>query len=400
MSTTEEVDPFYDPEEEKRALEQGERNRTMRDRMRNKRKLEDMTRNDLPSGTEEYLAIPTEVVAEAPWRRDGKRGLNGFVALHEELLEFAEWVSLSEDERKKKERFFHDVEEVVRYVFGVESECVTFGSWYTGLNLPDSDLDVSLKLPPSQRGGSVAEKLRQLADRLLGEEVVEYVEVRDKARIPVLVIRKGDCEMDITMEEKGCARGTSDFIIKKGIRRYPHMRPLILLLKLFLQQRALQDTFTGGVGSYLLSCMVLAFLQYKESRGTLGNLTLGHLLFDFFTFYTKDLNTNREGLSVNGAGSRFLKIDRIFDQSTAVNPRGGGDLLCMESPLEPNIDIGSKCFQWRSVKQAFMQARLVIVSHLLHSTGGERILSGGLIDVEQLEGKLVDRERATKKPRR
>lgn len=47
---------------------------------------------------------------------------------------------------------------------------------------------------------------------------------------------------------------------------WPMMRPLILVLKLFLQQRELNEVYTGGIGSYALITMVTAFLQLHTSR--------------------------------------------------------------------------------------------------------------------------------------
>ena len=393
-----EVDPFYDAEEERRAIEQGERNQAMRDRIRKKRKLDEI---EVPKqGTiAVYMAIPCEVIKEAPWRRERLDKLNEFIALHEEIVEFVRWLEHSEEEKTKKEEFLEKVKEIVREV--MDGECVVFGSWYTELSLPDSDLDVSIIATITEH--EIVNNLKLLAEKLLEKKLIEYVEIREKARIPLLVIRQGDVEMDLTINvDTGAVGplGTSEFI-SRGLRRFPMMKTMVLFLKVFLQQRALQDTFTGGVGSYLLSCMVLGFLQYRESRGGLREMSLGHLVFDFFTFYVKDLNTSREGVSVNGGGSRFLKADRRFEALGGPAARDrSGDLLCMESPLEPHIDIGGKAFQWRAVKQAFMQARLVIANAVQNKDVGGSIIAPGLIDPELFAGKLVDRSEPPSKRRR
>ena len=46
----------------------------------------------------------------------------------------------------------------------------------------------------------------------------------------------------------------------------PPLRPLVLVLKFFLAQRGLNETFTGGVGSYMLQLMVVSFLQQRTTR--------------------------------------------------------------------------------------------------------------------------------------
>ena len=45
-------------------------------------------------------------------------------------------------------------------------------------------------------------------------------------------------------------------IVRANMRRFPALRPLTTVLKAFLQQRALNEVYTGGIGSYALLCMV------------------------------------------------------------------------------------------------------------------------------------------------
>lgn len=74
----------------------------------------------------------------------------------------------------------------------------------------------------------------------------------------------------------------------------PPMRPLVIVLKVFLQQRELNEVYSGGIGSYALLVMVAAFLQTHRSRwqrgGGLGREgeiegSLGVLLVDFMRLY-------------------------------------------------------------------------------------------------------------------
>lgn len=64
----------------------------------------------------------------------------------------------------------------------------------------------------------------------------------------------------------------------------PPLRPLCLVLKIFLQQRELNEVFTGGIGSYALLAMIMAHLQLhaswttgrdNELEGNLGVLLVG-----------------------------------------------------------------------------------------------------------------------------
>ena len=44
----------------------------------------------------------------------------------------------------------------------------------------------------------------------------------------------------------------------------PLLRPLVLTLKSMLNSYGLCDTYTGGLGSYSLTLMVIALLQVKS----------------------------------------------------------------------------------------------------------------------------------------
>ena len=49
--------------------------------------------------------------------------------------------------------------------------------------------------------------------------------------------------------------------INMMIRQQPALRPLTLLIKLFLSLRKHNEVFTGGLGGYAIVCMVMNFLQ-------------------------------------------------------------------------------------------------------------------------------------------
>lgn len=70
------------------------------------------------------------------------------------------------------------------------------------------------------------------------------------------------------------------------------MKYLLFILKVFLKQRRLNDTFRGGVGTFLLSMMIIAFLRdYKEqhlkkqSIESMNQITLADYLMKFLAFY-------------------------------------------------------------------------------------------------------------------
>jgi DNA polymerase sigma len=385
----ESIDPFYNPEEEEQAKQQSARNAEMRRSLRARASKNEQV--VLDSGSNEFIGVaevsskPDTGNKSVPWMPPfGYPPYdNLFLRLHQEVLDFTRWISLTPVEYKRRESFVHRLNGVCKSLWP-RSRVVPFGSFFTGLSLPSSDVDVSVIHVPVEHD-ELAEIgcLRKLANRLLEEQQVSFVELRESAKIPILRIKDIEppfCEIDISLNSEA-PQATSKFIIRNAIEKYPQFRPLVLLIKCFLYQRNLADTFTGGVGSYLLSCLVLAFLQQHavSNQPRTAELTsMGHLLFDFFSFYAREFRGDREGLSVRRGGSRFLP-------NAAFNRRSlpTGDALCVESPLEPDLDIGNKVFQWRVVKSAFMQARQVLVDEIQTydpMSGLKSLLAPNLID--------------------
>jgi non-canonical poly(A) RNA polymerase PAPD5/7 len=69
--------------------------------------------------------------------------------------------------------------------------------------------------------------------------------------------------------------------ISQALKIYPQLRHLIFVNKCILKQRELSETFTGGVGSFLLFSMLLCYLRETGKRQWL----LSDYLLGFFEFY-------------------------------------------------------------------------------------------------------------------
>ena len=156
----------------------------------------------------------------------------------------------------------------------------SYGSFMTGLGLPSSDLDlVLLHVPVDTKAG-----LQQLAAVLHMQTAwVLSLNAIDTARVPVIkVVGQVDgrqAVVDITFDQVGDhSSPTSDGsllhpcmhsglasvdLLCHFVAVFPALRPLTLVLKQFLVERGLSSTYTGGLNSYCLVLMVVAFLQSR-----------------------------------------------------------------------------------------------------------------------------------------
>jgi non-canonical poly(A) RNA polymerase PAPD5/7 len=179
----------------------------------------------------------------------------------------------------------------------------------------------------------------------------------------------------------------------------------------FLQQRELNEVYTGGVGSYGLLTMIASFLlnhpsrrahtaatathtlyqqlqqQQQQTNGAKGNGSgaaaggkdgkkgetggkvessgaptagppvkiegcLGTLLLDFFFFYGRLLNSQGVGVSCRQGGHFFSKKDAGTENGERPF------LLSIEDPQDPSNDLGRNSF-------AFPRVRSVLLSYFL-----------------------------------
>ncbi|KAG4987064.1 hypothetical protein JHK82_034684 [Glycine max] len=53
--------------------------------------------------------------------------------------------------------------------------------------------------------------------------------------------------------------------IQEAVVKWPPLRPLCLILKVFLLQRELNEVYSGGIGSYALLAMLMAMSRVSGS---------------------------------------------------------------------------------------------------------------------------------------
>ena len=80
--------------------------------------------------------------------------------------------------------------------------------------------------------------------------------------------------------------------------KYAELRPLLLVLKCFLKSRQLNETYHGGVASYLLTMLVVSHLQRQYRRYGNQDVDLGKHLLDFFELYGTLFNYEDVGISI------------------------------------------------------------------------------------------------------
>jgi len=143
-------------------------------------------------------------------------------------------------------------------------------------------------------------------------------------------------------------------IVQSFLAQYPLLRPLTLVIKYYLKQNYLNDTWSGGIGSYTLVILILSYLQnHTKSRGlgTTEGENLADLLIGFFDFYGRKFDYTEQVISVKDKCYYNKKSRRWFNEEFPHS-------LSVEDPHNPEIDVGSASFQITKAKAAFEEAYL------------------------------------------
>ena len=231
--------------------------------------------------------------------------------LHCECLEFCRFISLTDNEMATRSKVIKEIQSVIHGVFP-NTTVQFFGSQLSKTLTPSSDLDLVIM------NIDVKDPLRVLAEHIRKADIVSYLEVISSAKVPIVKFdhRDSGTSVDIVINnDDGLLTGK---LIQKLSREFPPLRPLVVILKTFLSQRKLNDTYTGGIGSFVLSVMIVSFLQQRQKILAFQQISsatwnLGSLLVEFFHLYGVKFNYEEVGISIRDGGSYFQKRSRRGD---------------------------------------------------------------------------------------
>ena len=271
---------------------------------------DDPTDNKAPMET---ASLTTITDCPAPWLTNFsfERSESSIQNLHAECLEFCRFISPTQEELANRSKVLKEVQNVIQGAFP-NTQLQYFGSQLSKTLTPSSDLDLAVL------NIDVADPLSVLAEHIRTAGIATYLEVISNAKVPIIKFdhRETGISVDIVVNNNdGIVTGK---LIQRYIREYPPLRPLIFVLKLFLSQRKLNDTYKGGIGSFVLSVMIVSFLQQRQKilsyqQISQASWNLGSLLMEFFRLYGISFDYEEVGISISQGGSYFQKRKREGD---------------------------------------------------------------------------------------
>ncbi|KAL0037432.1 hypothetical protein WJX79_008048 [Trebouxia sp. C0005] len=297
-------------------------------------------------------AEPGLPAQELPWNQASVNIRSPLLRLHTEIVEFCRFLEPTTEEAAMREAATQRVRQSIIEVYASASVQV-FGSFVTGLYLPTSDIDLVVM---DSGADDVKIALKALSHKLGNTGIAIKIQVVANAKVPIIkfVEVQSNINFDISFD---VANGpVAAGFVRDLMDTLPPMKPLVLVLKIFLQQRSFNEVYQGGIGSYALFVMVAAFLLLHPSRhpsrpgskraGSLEN-SLGVLLVDFFRLMGRTLNTDEVGISCSHGGAFYNKIDAEKEQPQRMY------MLSVEDPADSANDLCRGSWNILKVKQAW-----------------------------------------------
>jgi len=188
-----------------------------------------------------------------------------------------------------------------------------YGSYNTGIYTPSSDIDLRLASPRhgkqlGERGPSLTRPSALRENHRKLRAFIGYLRTMDSytdtglipARIPVGFTTHQTTGIRFQITGAGEVSAHDEYV-KTYLAEFPSLRPLYFVIKNMIWIRGFTETFTGGLGSYPLFMIIVAWLRLGKSQSITiwrhSSDSLGRDLLDFLEFYGS-FNYYRQGLSV------------------------------------------------------------------------------------------------------
>ena len=275
-----------------------------------------------------------------------------------------------------------------------ELELLNYGSYATGLSIESSDIDILIKFKtihstsnsylPLFHSNYKIEKIISMLEKAfnVNREKYNFISVTPiyTASVPVLKIQC-DISRELSTEVKEQLHknykfnfekdiGTIKFdltffeisnqvtqdtpsipsqlvveYIKNSLNCYPEIKPIIFVLKRYMQNLKLNSSFSGGISSFSLFLLLLAYLKLSKIYHNTKSC-LGKIIFEFLECYS-NLNFKIFCIDVN-APNPFILLNDLHDTGMMI--------------LDPftSLNVAKSSFRVDEIKSAFMKALNII----------------------------------------
>ena len=204
-----------------------------------------------------------------------------------------------------------------------------YGSYSTGLELEESDIDISVEFIPNSNGkfyNNINLKTKSELINELNEYLSNFPEFKNlfpipNTQIPILkmkILSENNIEtkIDLTFNLNN-TKNTINFY-NSTLKKYRQIKPLTLLIKNLIKKNKLASVFDGGFSSHSIFIMVTANVRVLLKNKS--SLNLGDLLNGFLHFYGKVFNYTNTAIDLMDKHNPYIITQEFANVPVFVDP--------------------------------------------------------------------------------
>ena len=325
---------------------------------------------------------------------------NDILELSKEILDYKIKVNKNKEFLQQiKEKYIKNMYEQINIILideKVDFLCSFYGSTISGLSIENSDIDILVKLRENKNEKNYIHNIMEKLVDNLKKKKINYVTTINpifSASVPVIKL-----ECDLSNDEsfsheinnllKKCEVSYNDITklyfditffeveneqnkipselmidyIKEYTIIYPEIIDIIYIMKRFLFIRKLNKSYQGGISSYSLFLLTLAFVKDKNHSNNYNNnyeISIGSLLIEYLYFYT-NFNFYNNVIQPNQDDNIFSIIED--------EPNFKKSNLNIIDPIT-GLNVAKSTFKIEEIQKAFREGLYKILGHSYSISG-------------------------------
>ncbi|KAF9530750.1 hypothetical protein CPB83DRAFT_850241 [Crepidotus variabilis] len=329
-------------------------------------------------------------------------------SLHRDIVVFMEYLEPTAKEKRLRADLVRRFTSLIES-FGINATVCPVGSYVTGLYVPTSDIDMVLAFKQNllSRNGyetsfyPLRNGLYDILQKIQKSGFARRVEDVLGASTPLLRIidKKTGLQIDLTASDNHGINATNAVQKWMGDDTEKLIKTLVTVVKMFLSIRRCGTTYTGGINSYVLVWMVVAWVKLewpkirkncmlqpspeaelaaalrglsiasgpsnsrvtavgKLDKNLTRNVDFGYALRKFFKFYGFEFDYYHQAISIEPTPTYKSK-----PRAYGLHTYGGGQpyLLSIFDPANATEDMGKKAYAIKHIQASFKEAYELII---------------------------------------
>lgn len=335
--------------------------------------------------------------------------------LHYEILQFYQYMIPNEAEHALRQQVVNHITHVIHQYLPSATVDV-YGSYKTGLYLPNSDIDIIVHSNDKNRQWTPEELesiMSVLRDAFCRHHICteDGIQIITSATVPIIKLTERTTLVKVDMSFNMNYGPQSAQLVLQYLKEYPYLKYLVYVLKQYILQLNLNEVWTGGISSYSLILMLVCFFQsyYKKDQLSLrtpsfhslddhsstsrsypsssascissdennpsdfddeqdslssssssnDHVNLGHMLISFLELYGVYFNYVKLGIRVrlpnqNDIRAGFIDKDELFKNFCCGHRTQNN--LCIVDPFNEKNDISKASWLTPRIQLAFREA--------------------------------------------